>query len=103
MAVTPAVGSEPVAARPGVEHPAVRIATADDVPRLASVLADAFMNDPVYTWMLPSSLRLNARLREMFTAELEQYGPPQGTVWTTAGCDGAVVHCHSAPRRCRSP
>ena len=84
-------GSEPVAARPGVEQPALRVATADDVSRLAGVLADAFINDPVYTWMLPGSLRLKARLRAMFTAELEQYGLPQGTVWTTTGCDGAVV------------
>jgi len=49
------------------------------------------MEDPVYTWMLPRSRRLGARLRAMFTVELEQYGLPQGTVWTTAGCDGAVV------------
>jgi GNAT superfamily N-acetyltransferase len=80
-----------VVARPGVKTPALRTATADHVPRLAGALADAFINDPVYTWMLPGGLRLNARLRAMFTAELEQYGLPQGTVWTTAGCDGAVV------------
>jgi GNAT superfamily N-acetyltransferase len=70
---------------------AVRTATAEDVPRLVGALADAFANDPVYTWMLPASRRLNARLQAMFTAELEQYGLPQGTVWTTTGCDGAVV------------
>lgn len=69
----------------------MRTATADDVPRLADALADAFTTDPVYTWMVPRSLRLKARLRALFTAELEQYGLPQGTVWTNAGCDGAVV------------
>src|SRR5690242_13696006 len=82
---------EPAVARPGAEPPAVRTATADDVPRLAGALADAFVDDPVYTWMLPSGPRLKARLRAVFTAELEQYGLPQGTVWTTTGCDGAVV------------
>jgi GNAT superfamily N-acetyltransferase len=91
MAAPPPAGSEPVVATPGAESPALRTATADDVPRLAGALADAFINDPVYTWMLPGSLRLKARLRALFTAELEQYGLPQGTVWTTAGCDGAVV------------
>jgi Acetyltransferase (GNAT) family len=84
-------GSEPVVARPGIGRPTLRIAKAADVSRLAGALADAFINDPVYTWMLPGNLRLKARLRAMFTAELEQYGLPQGTVWTTAGCDGAVV------------
>ena len=67
-------------------------ATADDVPRLSGVLADAFINDPVYTWMLPGSLRLKSRLRTMFAAEMEQYGLRNGgTVWTTSGYDGAVV------------
>jgi GNAT superfamily N-acetyltransferase len=80
-----------VVVRPDVEHPAPRIATVDDVSRVANALADAFMNDPVYTWMVPGSLRLKARLRAMFTAEMEQYGLPQGTVWTTPGCDGAVI------------
>lgn len=103
MAPPPPAGSDAVAAKPGVEQPALRLATADEVPHLARVLADAFSYDPVCMWMSPASLRHKARLRAMFTAELEQYGLPQGTVWTTAGCDGAVVHCHSAPRRCRSP
>ena len=91
MAAPPPTGSEPVVATPGAESPALRTATADDVPRLARALADAFIDDPVYTWMLPGSLRLKARLRALFTAELKQYGLPQGTVWTTAGCDGAVI------------
>jgi predicted GNAT family acetyltransferase len=81
-----------VVARPGVEPPALRLATADDVPRLAGVLADAFINDPVYRWLLPGSLRLKPRLRAMFAAEMEQYVLPNGgTVWTTSGCDGAVA------------
>ena len=91
MEAPPPAGSEPVGVRPGVESPALRTATADDVPRLAGALAEAFIHDPVYTWMLPRGRRLNARLRAMFTAELEQYGLPKGTVWTTARCDGAVV------------
>ena len=92
MALPPPVGSEPVVAGPGLEQSALRLATARDVSRLAGVLADAFMNDPVYTWLLPGSLRLQARLRAMFAAELEQYVLPNGgTMWTTSGCDGAVI------------
>lgn len=86
----PDVGSDPGASGSGVES-VLRTASADHVPRLAEALADAFISDPVYTWMLPRSSRLKARLRAMFTAEMEQYGLPQGTVWTTAGFDGAVV------------
>jgi GNAT superfamily N-acetyltransferase len=83
--------SDPVVPTFRVESPALRTATAEDVPRLAASLADAFVNDPVYTWMLPAGRRLDVRLRAMFTAELALYGLPQGTVWTNAGCDGAVV------------
>jgi GNAT superfamily N-acetyltransferase len=91
MAVPPPpAGSEPV--RPRVEQLALQPATADDVPRLAGVLAEAFLNDPVYTWLLPGSLRLKSRLRTVFAAEMEQYVLRNGgTVWTTPAYDGAVA------------
>jgi GNAT superfamily N-acetyltransferase len=61
------------------------------VPKVAAALADAFIKDPVYTWMLPGNLRLQPRLRTMFAAEMNQYVMPnRGTVWTTSGYDGAV-------------
>jgi GNAT superfamily N-acetyltransferase len=69
----------------------VRTAAADAVPKVAAVLADAFINDPVYAWLLPGSLRLQTRLRTMFAAEMEHYVVPNGTVWTTFGYDGAVT------------
>ena len=69
----------------------VRAAAADAVPKVAAVLADAFINDPVFTWLLPGSLRRQARLRAMFAAEMEQYVVPNGTVWTTSGYDGALT------------
>jgi GNAT superfamily N-acetyltransferase len=94
MAGLPPTGSEsePAVASLRVEPLALRLATADDVPRLAGVLADAFSNDPVYTWMLAGRLRHEPRLRAMFATEMEQYVLPNGgTVWTTSGCDGAVA------------
>lgn len=69
----------------------VRTAAADAVPHVAAVLADAFVNDAVFTWLLPRSLWPHARLRTMFAAEMEQYVMPNGTVWTTPGYDGAVT------------
>jgi GNAT superfamily N-acetyltransferase len=68
----------------------VRSGAVDAVPEVAAVLADAFVNDPVYTWLLPGRRRLQARLGTMFAAEMEQYVLPNGTVWTTPGYDGAV-------------
>jgi GNAT superfamily N-acetyltransferase len=80
-----------VGATPAIERPSLRIATAADVPRLADVLADAFINDPMFTWMLPGRLLIKPRLRALFTAEMECYGLRQGIVWTTLDYDGAVV------------
>jgi GNAT superfamily N-acetyltransferase len=70
----------------------VRAAAADAVPKVAAALADAFIHDPVYTWLLPGSLRLQARLATMFVAEMKQYVlPNEGTVWSTPAFDGAVT------------
>ena len=91
MPVTPPAGSERVVATPGLAQSAPRPATADDVPRLSRALADAFVSDPVYTWMLPGRLRVKPRLRTMFAAEMELYVLRNGgTVWTTSEYDGAV-------------
>ena len=91
MAVPPPVGSAPVVTSPGMTQLGLRRATAGDVSRLAGVLADAFINDPVFRWMLPGRLRLVPRLRALFTAEMECYVLPKGTVWTTSTYDGAVA------------
>ena len=70
----------------------VRAATPDEVPKVAAVLADAMMNDPVFTFLRPGRLRREARLRTMFAVEIERYVLANGgTVWTTSGYDGAVA------------
>lgn len=92
MTPPPAAASEPMVAKPGADQPELRLATAGDVPRLAGVLADAFMHDPVYTWMLPGRVRLQPRLRTMFAVEMEQFVLGNGgSVWTTSEYDGAVA------------
>ena len=91
MALPPLAGSESMTG-PENPRPAPQVATPDDLPGLADVLADAFAADPVYTWLLPGSRRLKPRLRTMFAAEMEQYVLPNGgTVWTTSRYDGAVA------------
>jgi hypothetical protein len=59
---------------------------------VADALADAFISDPLYRWMLRGGLRPKQRLRMVFTVETEQYGLPNGgTVWTTSGYDGSLL------------
>jgi GNAT superfamily N-acetyltransferase len=70
----------------------VRPAAADEVPAVADAFADAFVDDPVFTFLRPGRLRPAARLRAMFVVELELYVLRNGgTVWTTPGHDGAVA------------
>ncbi len=73
------------------EQPAVRLATADDVARLAGVLADAFYEDPPFVWMMPVELKRRSRSRRFFEIELRAVGLARGSIWTTADCAGAVI------------
>lgn len=54
-------------------------ATASDVPALADVLASAYAEDPVWSWLMPRDR--DRRLRLLFTAHLAQQ-IPAGRVWT---------------------
>ncbi len=59
---------------------------------MSAALADAFVDDPVFSFLRPGRLRQQARLRRMLAAELELYVLRNGgTVWTTSGYDGAVA------------
>jgi GNAT superfamily N-acetyltransferase len=70
----------------------VRTAASDEVPQVAAAFADAFISDPVFSFLRPGHLRPEARLRTMFAAELDLYVLRNGgTVWTTSGYDGAVA------------
>ena len=59
---------------------------------MAAALADAFVNDPVFTFLRPGRLRQEARLRKMLAVEMELYvlanGGPCGR---RPGYDGAVA------------
>ncbi len=71
--------------------PVLRQATAEDVRRLATVLADAFFDDPVFGWLMPEDSRRRARLRRYFGIELRHYTLPRGCVWTTSDLSGAAL------------
>ena len=81
----------------------VRTAAPDEVPKVAAALADAFINDPVFTFLRPGRLRQKARLRTMLATEMELYvlrnGGPCGRLPVTTA---RWPCCHPAPGRCRS-
>lgn len=56
----------------------VRPATKTDVPAVATVLADAFFDDPVMAWMWPDEGRREHGLRRYFAAEARFHSVPVG-------------------------
>ncbi len=70
--------------------PPVRRATADDAPALAQVLARAFQDDPVMSWVCPDARRREEHGRRFFGARLRRLLPHE-EVWTTDDLGGAAL------------
>jgi ribosomal protein S18 acetylase RimI-like enzyme len=79
----------------------LRRATAADVDSLKAVLADAFFDDPMLSWLMPSDRTRRAQLRRYFGIELRHYALPRGRVWATADLSGAALTL--PPRAWRAP
>ena len=69
----------------------LRQATAEDIPRLQAMLAEAFFDDPVFGWLMPADTKRRARLRHYFGIDLRWYALPHGNVWTTDDLVGAML------------
>lgn len=69
----------------------VRRARADEVAALAGVLADAFLDDPIYSWLIPMVDTRRTRLQRFFTLQLRIFGMGRGTAWTTPDLAGAAI------------
>jgi GNAT superfamily N-acetyltransferase len=69
----------------------LRLAGAEDIPRLKAVLAEAFFEDPVLGWLMPNDTKRRARMRRFFAIELRYLALPRGQVWTTADLTGAAL------------
>jgi GNAT superfamily N-acetyltransferase len=69
----------------------LRQATAEDVQRLKTVMAEAFMEDPVIGWLMPKDATRRARLRRFFAIELRHVALARGRVWTTGDLSGAAL------------
>jgi GNAT superfamily N-acetyltransferase len=69
----------------------LRQASAEDIPRLKNVLAEAFYDDPIIGWLMPDARKRRARLRRFFAIELCHVALPRGQVWTTSDLTGAAL------------
>jgi ribosomal protein S18 acetylase RimI-like enzyme len=78
-----------------------RVATAADVPALSAALAAAFVDDPVFSWLIPARGRRRARLRRFFELELRYVVLPKGRLWCSARSSGASLEL--APGAWRMP
>jgi ribosomal protein S18 acetylase RimI-like enzyme len=68
-----------------------RPAVAGEVEALATSLAAAFYDDPVFGWLLPDAATRRSRIERFFALELEHVIMPVGEVWTTDGLPGAAL------------
>lgn len=69
----------------------LRLAAAEDIQRLKTVLTEAFFEDPVLAWLMPDDSKRRVRLRRFFTVELRHIALPRGRVWTTSDLAGAAL------------
>jgi GNAT superfamily N-acetyltransferase len=72
-------------------EPDLRQATAEDIPRLKAMLADAFFDDPVFGWLMGNDGKRAAQLRRYFGVDLGHLTLPRGRVWTTSDLAGAAL------------
>ena len=84
-------------ARPATE---VRDARKDEDHQVADLLARAFWDDPVLSWLMPDPVSRYARMRHFFRAELHTVRP-RGLVLTTHDVAGAALW--SAPDKWKTP
>ncbi|HEV7937167.1 MAG TPA: GNAT family N-acetyltransferase [Solirubrobacteraceae bacterium] len=69
----------------------MRPAAVEDVARLKTVLAEAFYDDPVFSWLMPEDSKRHAHLRRYFGIDLGHFALPHGRVWTTDDLMGAAL------------
>jgi GNAT superfamily N-acetyltransferase len=71
--------------------PAVRKATAADLPRLAEALAEAFDEDPPMRWFLPDKRKRLDQVKRQFMLFLRRVHLPNGESYMTDGPVGGAL------------
>ncbi|HVN50507.1 MAG TPA: GNAT family N-acetyltransferase [Acidimicrobiales bacterium] len=74
----------------GPPAPTVKLATPAERDHLSEVLARAFLDDPVWTWLFPDPATSEKRLRLTFRAYLKD-AMNVGSVFTTPDLQGAAL------------
>lgn len=69
----------------------IRAATRDDVDTIAAVLALAFLDDPFWAWLIPSSAERGRRLRHWFTLYTKRICLPHSECYVTTSSSGAAL------------
>ena len=73
------------------EAGSIRKATDDELPRVAAALAEAFYDDPQFSWIVPDDRRRLDILERTFLLFLEKIWFKQDETYTTDGVVGACV------------
>ncbi len=68
-----------------------REAAEHELGALSQTLAEAFMEDPVFSWLMPNRARRPGRLRRFFAFELRHLVLPRGAAWTLDGTQGGAL------------
>ena len=68
-----------------------RTATAEDAGRLSTALAEAFLEDPIFSWLMPNRASRPARLRRFFSIELRHLVLERGEAFTTGELTGVAL------------
>jgi GNAT superfamily N-acetyltransferase len=77
-----------------IEQP-TRLGTPRELDRLSQILAQAFADDPVFSWLLPDESKRPWQLLRLFGLELERRVLPSGRIWTGDRADGVLLELPS--------
>lgn len=78
----------------------VRVTRAD-APDAAATVADAFFDDPLWSWVLPDAARRRPTLRRAFGVWIDRLWVDHATTWSTGAGRGVAIwtppHHHHVP------